>query len=91
MRGGMRCFFHLVKGRIVLTDDTGVDVADRETALAKIVTAIRDLRSSDPDVEDHWDGWSLEIMDDRGSVLGTIVLDETGEGVSVPLQQQQNA
>ena len=25
----MRCFLHLVKGRIVLTDDTGVDVADR--------------------------------------------------------------
>jgi hypothetical protein len=44
-----RCFFHLVKGRIVLTDDIGDDAANPETAVAQILIALRELGSEDLD------------------------------------------
>jgi hypothetical protein len=81
-----RCFFHLVKGTVVLTDDVGVDAANTETAIAEILMALWDLRTNDPDAEDYWEGWSLEIVDPRGYVLSTISLDELGEGMDFPRQ-----
>lgn len=86
--GRLRCFFHLVKGRVVLTDDIGVDAADSGTAIAEILMALRELRNLDPDAEDHWDGWSLEIVDRTGYVLSTIRLDEPGEEMEFPRQRQ---
>jgi hypothetical protein len=76
----MRCFFHLVKDRGVLTDNVGVDAADRETAIAEIFMALWDLRTSDPDAEEHWEGWSLKIVDHTGYVLSTISLNEAAKG-----------
>ena len=86
----MRCFFHLVKARVVLTDDVGVNAADIGTAAAQILTALRDLRAADPDAEDDWHGWSLEIVDHTGYVLGRISLDEP-EGIELPQRQRQYA
>ncbi|WP_114948330.1 DUF6894 family protein [Microvirga calopogonii] len=84
--GQIRCFFHLVKGTVVLTDDVGVDAADTETAIAEILRALVDLRKSDADAEVHWEGWSLEIVDPTGYVLSTISLDELGEVMDLPRQ-----
>jgi hypothetical protein len=89
--GRIRCFFHLVKGTVVLTDVVGVDAADRDTAIAEILIALWDLRTSDPDAEEHWEGWSLEIVDRTGYVLSTISLDEAAEGMEFPQRQRQYA
>jgi hypothetical protein len=86
----MRYFFHLVKARVVLTDDVGVDAADIGTAAAQILAALRDVRAADPDAEDDWHGWSLEIVDRMGYVLGRISLDEP-EGMELPQRQRQYA
>ncbi|WP_425523211.1 DUF6894 family protein [Microvirga splendida] len=89
--GGTRCFFHLVKGEVVLTDDVGVDAADIGNASAQVLTALCDLRAAVPDAEDDWHGWSLEILDCTGHLLGTISLDEPGAGMGVPQGQRQYA
>ncbi len=86
----MRCFFHLVNAGVVLTDDAGVDAADIGTAAAQILTALRDLRAADPDAEDDWHGWSLEIVDHTGYVLCRISLDKP-EGIELPQRQRQHA
>ncbi len=72
----MRCFFHLVKGGVVLTDDTGVYAADLETAVAQILMALRDFHMKDPDAGNDWRGWRLDIVNRTGDVLSTINLDE---------------
>ncbi|SCZ13562.1 DUF6894 family protein [Microvirga guangxiensis] len=72
----MRCFLHLVKGKVALTDDIGVDAVDIGAAAAEILIALRDLRAADPDAENDWHGWSLEIVDCMGYVRGRISLDE---------------
>ena len=81
--GRMHCFFHLVKGRVVLTDDVGVDAADIETTAAQILAVLRNLRAADPDVGDDWHGWSLEIVDRTGHVRARISLDQPGD-IEVP-------
>ena len=91
MSGRMRCFLHLVKDSVVLTDNTGVDAADSGTAIVEILMALRDLRVSDPDAEDHWEGWSLRVVDDTGHVLSTITLDEPEESAEVPHRRRQHA
>lgn len=89
--GGARCFFHLVRRGVVLTDDVGVNAADIGITSAQILAALRDLRAADPDSEDNWHGWSLEIVDHTGNLLGTIRLDEPGAGVEFPQRQRQHA
>ena len=87
----MRCFFHLVKGSVVLTDDTGVDAADLVTAVTQILMTLRDLRTRDPAAEDDWQGWRLDIVDRTGDVLSTISLDEPTEGIDISQQRRQYA
>lgn len=89
--GGTRYFFHLVNGGVMLTDDVGVDAADIGTASAQILTALHNLRASDPDSEDNWLGWSLEVVDHTGHLLGTISLDEPGAEMKFPQRQRQYA
>ena len=72
----MRCFLHLVKGEMVLTDAVGVDAVDTETAVAEIRMALWNLRAGDPDAKKQWEGWSLKIVDETGCVLSMITLDE---------------
>ncbi len=86
----MRCFFHLVKGRVVLTDDLGVGAADIGIVAAQVRTALHELRAANPDAEDDWHGWSLEIVDRTGHVRARISLDEP-EGIEVPQRQRQYA
>ena len=58
----MRCFLHLVRGRIILTDDAGVVAADVESAVAQILVALRDFLAEDPAAQDDWRGWSLTFL-----------------------------
>ena len=91
MTDRMHCFFHLVKGRVVLTDDTGVAAADAESAVAQILIALRDFLAENPDVQDDWHGWSLHIVDHSGDVLTTISLDGPEEEMQFPGRQWQHA
>lgn len=75
----MRCFFHLVKMNDVITDNTGVDVADLPTARALALEAIKDLKHGSIVDLDDWEGWSLAITDASGRVLSSISLSEATE------------
>ena len=87
----MRCFLHLVRGRIILTDDAGVVAADVESAVAQILVALRDFLAEDPAAQDDWRGWSLHVVDQTGEVLSTISLDEPEEGRDIPQRRRQHA
>ena len=73
----MRCYFHLVNGAETLLDDTGVEVADLETAKAQARKAISELRQDTGDVIEDWDGWRLDIVCPEGTLLHSIPLTTT--------------
>ena len=75
----MHCYFHLVKGEAVLSDDTGVPVSSIEMARGEALRAIREMLQEDPDAPDEWSGWRLDVVDTGGNVLVSIDLGEIEE------------
>ena len=70
----MRCFFHLVNGQETILDDTGVEVADLETAKVEARKAIAELRQDDGSATEDWRGWRLDIVCPEGSLLHSLDL-----------------
>lgn len=73
----MRCFFHLVNGGDTISDDTGVEVSNLETAKAYALEVIGELRREAEHVDQEWTGWRLDIVCPLGSVLASIPLSAT--------------
>jgi hypothetical protein len=70
----MRCYFHLVSCDDVILDDTGVEVADLESAEAQARKAIQELGQEDEETDETWAGWQLNVTDGFGRVLLSIPL-----------------
>jgi hypothetical protein len=70
----MRCFFHLVNGQETILDDTGIEVADLETAKVQARKAIAELRQDDEDALEDWSGWRLDIVCPEGNLLHSLDL-----------------
>jgi hypothetical protein len=71
----MRCYFHLVSGEEAIMDDTGIEVADIETAQREALKAIQEMRQEAPDADEDWQNWRLNVVDQSGNVLLSIRLD----------------
>jgi hypothetical protein len=70
----MHCYFHLVSCHDVILDDTGVEVADLESAEAEARKAIQELRQEDDEADEMWAGWQLNVTDAFGRVVLSIPL-----------------
>jgi predicted alpha-1,6-mannanase (GH76 family) len=73
----MRCYFHLVNGEDAILDDTGVEVADLETARTEALRAIQELRQELDGFTDEWMGWQLDVVCPQGTVLLSVELKTT--------------
>jgi hypothetical protein len=73
----MRCYFHLVNGDDAILDDTGVEVADLETARTEALRAIQELRQELDGFTDEWMGWHLDVVCPQGTVLLSVDLKAT--------------
>jgi hypothetical protein len=73
----MRCYFHLVNGSEVISDDTGIEVTDLETAKAEARKAIAELRQENGGANEDWSGWRLDIECPEGSLLHSFNLTAT--------------
>jgi hypothetical protein len=71
----MRCYFHLVNGHELITDDTGVEIIDLARARDFALQAIEDIREEAIDVGASWQGWRLDVVDPSGNVLLSIPLE----------------
>jgi hypothetical protein len=73
----MRCFFHLVNDHEEIVDNTGIEVEDLENAKVQALLAITELRQEiGADIED-WSGWRLDIVCPRGTLLHSMLLNNT--------------
>lgn len=71
----MRCYFHLFNGDETILDETGIEVADVETAKVEAMKAIRELREEIDSNQDEWRGWQLQIVCPESGLLCTLDLD----------------
>jgi len=69
----MRCYFHLVSAHEEILDNSGVEVADLETARDWALTTIGELRQ-EADGADDWAGWRLDIVCPEGDVMCSLPL-----------------
>jgi hypothetical protein len=73
----MRCFFHLVNDHEEIVDNTGIEVQDLESAKVQALLAITELRQEiGADIED-WSGWRLDIVCPQGTLLHSILRNNT--------------
>lgn len=71
----MRCYFHLVNGAEIISDDTGVEILDLETAHQFALQAIEDIRAQSTQLGASWKGWRLDVADTSGNILLSIPLE----------------
>ena len=84
----MRCYFHLVSYHDAIIDETGVEVMDLEVAEAEALKAIQDLWDEDPQADEDWHTWHLNVTDQNGHVFLSIPLDPAEQ--RRPLQLVRN-
>jgi len=75
----MRCYFHLVDTHEIITDETGVEISNVETARRLALKAVHELRQEESGAREDWRGWQMKVVDQDNNVLLSIPLD-------VPLQ-----
>jgi hypothetical protein len=71
----MRCYFHLVSCHDAILDQTGVEVTDLAAAEVQAIRAVHELREEDPDADEDWQGWQLNVTGTSGHLLLSIPLD----------------
>jgi hypothetical protein len=70
----MRLFFHLVRGREIIRDESGIEVADLQEAQTEALRAIEEMRREHPSASQDWVGWRLDVTDAAGAVILSIDL-----------------
>ena len=72
----MCCYFSLVSSDQTITDEEGLEVADREEAQALAREAITErVQEGAAEEITRWRGWALEARDASGMVLFTMGFD----------------
>ncbi len=68
-----RYFFNLTEGATRINDHQGCDLQSDENARAQALQAIQELREEDRNRD--WSNWLLEVVDESGRSILTIMLD----------------
>lgn len=71
----MRCYFHLVSTDACIRDEIGLEVSDLEAAKLEALRAVHELCKEEPDTDETWCGWQLDITNEDGELILSIPLD----------------
>lgn len=72
----MRYFFNLASDYDAIPDEIGMELANLQSAIDGARRAIDELTRELPSSTRDWRGWRLEITDEFGHVLETLILSE---------------
>ncbi|MDF2809739.1 MAG: hypothetical protein K0S56_770 [Microvirga sp.] len=70
----MRYFFNLASDYDAIPDEIGMELANLQLAIDGARRAIDELSHEFPSSTRDWRGWRLEITDEFGHVLETLIL-----------------
>jgi Domain of unknown function (DUF6894) len=61
----VRCYFHLLHGRVTLPDEEGIELPDDDWE-REIARIIEEVRSEAPELFRGASGWTIQVVDDQG-------------------------
>jgi hypothetical protein len=74
-----RYFFHVVCGEVRIPDPDGVDMSESDMASLRGAKIVSEMLKTFPELFEGWEDWSVEVVDELGTVVQTFTLDDSSE------------
>jgi hypothetical protein len=75
-----RYVFHFVRGEArIIPDPDGIDISDSDMASLQGAKIVSEMREASPELFEEWEDWSVEIVDELGTVVQTFTLKDSSE------------
>ena len=74
-----RYFFHIVRGEARIPDPDGINIAESDMASLRGGKIVSEMLETVPELFEGWEGWSVEIVDELGTVVQTFTLKDSSE------------
>jgi hypothetical protein len=74
-----RYFFHVVRGEARIPDPDGIDISESDMASLRGAKIVSDMLDASPELFEGWEDWSVEVTDERGTVVQTFTLEDSSE------------
>jgi hypothetical protein len=74
-----RYFFYFVRGEARIPDPDGIDMSEGDMASLRGAKIVSEMRETSPELFEGWEDWSVEIVDELGTVVQTFTLKDSSE------------
>ena len=75
-----RYFFYFVRGEArILPDPDGIDMSESDMASVRGPKIVSEMRETSPELFEGWEDWSVEVVDELGTVVQTFTLKDSSE------------
>ncbi len=74
-----RYFLHIVRGEARIPDPDGVDISESDMASLRGAKIVSDMLKTSPELFEGWEDWSVEVVDELGTVVQTFTLEDSSE------------
>ena len=75
-----RYFFYFVRDEArILPDPDGIDMSESDMASVRGQKIVSEMRETSPELFEGWEDWSVEIVDELGTVVQTFTLQDSSE------------
>jgi hypothetical protein len=72
-----RDFFHFVRGEARIPDPDGINISESDMASLRGAKIVSEMLETVPELFEGWEGWSVEIVDELGTVVQTLTLEDS--------------
>jgi hypothetical protein len=75
-----RYLFYFVRGEArMLPDPDGIEMSESDMASVRGPKVVSEMRETSPELFEGWEDWSVEIVDELGTVVQTFALKYSSE------------
>jgi hypothetical protein len=74
-----RYFFHIVRGEARIPDPDGINMSESDMASLRGAKIVSEMRETFPELLEGWENWSVEIVDELGTVVQTFTLEDSSK------------
>ena len=73
-----RYFFYFVRGEArILPDPDGIDMPESDMAAVRGPKIVSAMRKTSPELLERWEDWSVQVVDECGTVVQTFTLKDS--------------
>jgi hypothetical protein len=75
-----RYFFHVVRGEARIPDPDGIDISESDMGSFRGAKIVSEMLEASPELFEGWEDWSVEVVDELGTVVQTFTFEDSSEG-----------